>query len=141
MRREVGLGSIFVDSGAFGAFSMKRDVNHMIAAEIAAIIVATDRFTVTTNFIIAETHALVLSRVNRVAALATLEIIESGTKLIERVSEEDELQARAILERYDDKSFSYTDATSFAVMVRLGLKDVFTFDRHFAQFGFSPLTS
>jgi uncharacterized protein len=141
MRPQFGLQSVFVDSGAFGAFSMKRDVNHLIASEITAVIVATDLFTVTTNFIIAETHALVLNRANRVAALATLKLIESGTKLIERVTEEDEFQARDILERYDDKSFSYTDATSFAVMERLGLRDVFTFDRHFAQFGFSPLTS
>lgn len=35
-----------------------------------------------------------------------------------------------------DKSYSYTDATSFAIMGRLGLRTAFAFDPHFRQFGF-----
>ncbi len=63
------------------------------------------------------------------------------TTSIERILEEDERHARRILDQHDDKTYSYTDATSFAVMERLGLTDVFTFDRHFTQYGFSPLTA
>ena len=40
-----------------------------------------------------------------------------------------------MIERNTDKTFSYTDATSFAVMGRLGLKTAFAFDPHFRQFG------
>jgi predicted nucleic acid-binding protein len=36
----------------------------------------------------------------------------------------------------DDKDFSYTDCTSFAVMQLLGLDTAFAFDQHFRQFGF-----
>ena len=43
--------------------------------------------------------------------------------------------------QYDDKNFTLTDATSFAVMERLGMTEGFTFDRNFAQYGFTILTS
>jgi predicted nucleic acid-binding protein len=53
------------------------------------------------------------------------------------VTEEDELRAKTILLRYADKDFSYVDATSFAVMERLGLQTAFAFDEHFMQYGFT----
>ncbi len=55
--------------------------------------------------------------------------------MIVRVSQRDEQQAQAIILRYDDKNFSYTDATSFAVMERLRIGPAFTFDHNFAQYG------
>jgi predicted nucleic acid-binding protein len=47
----------------------------------------------------------------------------------------------SIIYQYDDKDFSLTDATSFAVMERLRVPAAFTFDRHFAQYGFTVLTA
>lgn len=52
-----------------------------------------------------------------------------------RVSEEDEKEARRILGKYVDKDFSYTDATTFALMARLSFDLAFTYDWHFAQYG------
>ena len=49
-------------------------------------------------------------------------------------------RAREIIRQYEDKSFSLTDATSFAVMERLRISYAFTFDRNFAQYGFTILT-
>jgi hypothetical protein len=40
---------------------------------------------------------------------------------IEPVSLDDEEKAKQIIRRYTDKTFSYTDAASFAVMERLGV--------------------
>ena len=48
---------------------------------------------------------------------------------------DDEVRARDILRRYDDKSFSYVDATSFSLMERLGIRQAFSFDPHFEQYG------
>jgi predicted nucleic acid-binding protein len=41
----------------------------------------------------------------------------------------------------DDKDFTLTDATSFAVMERLGITYAFTFDHPFTQYGFIALTA
>ena len=35
----------------------------------------------------------------------------------------------------DDKTFSFTDCTSFALMERIGVTEVFAFDEHFKQYG------
>jgi uncharacterized protein len=139
MIRSIQSLSVFVDTGAFGALALEADEYHQNASRLVVGLIAGRRSIVTTNFIVAETHAVVLARGGRDRALQALQLVERTADLIERISAEDERHARAILERYEDKSFSYTDATSFAVMERLGLTDVFTFDRHFAQFGFSPL--
>lgn len=93
----------------------------------------------TSNFVLAETHALLLKRRDRQIALDTLQFIESGAAIVLRVSEAYELRAREVIGQYDDKAFTLTDATSFAVMERLGIRSAFTFDRHFAQFGFELL--
>ena len=49
------------------------------------------------------------------------------------------MRALEIIERYQDKEFSLTDATSFAVMERLGIEAAFAFDADFRQFGLTVL--
>ncbi|SHF68103.1 PIN domain-containing protein [Desulfofundulus australicus DSM 11792] len=49
------------------------------------------------------------------------------------------LALREIIKKYRDKDFSFTDATSFAVMYRYGINLAFTFDRHFKQYGFETV--
>ena len=53
---------------------------------------------------------------------------------IERISLKDEENAWQIITDFDDKNFSYVDATTFAIMTRLGLSEVFSFDDHFNQY-------
>ena len=51
----------------------------------------------------------------------------------------DETLAKQLIYRYQDKRFSFTDAISFVVMERLGIRLAFTFDRNYSQYGFSQL--
>jgi predicted nucleic acid-binding protein len=44
--------------------------------------------------------------------------------------------ARNVLHKYSDKDLTYTDAINMAVMIRIGLKNVFAFDWHFTLLGF-----
>lgn len=87
-----------------------------------------------TNFIVAETHALLLARLGSDLARTWL---TTNRWPIERVTEDDEARARTIVAQHADKAFSYTDAVSFAVMERRGIRTAFAFDPHFRQYGFS----
>ena len=89
-----------------------------------------------TNFILAECHALSLSRLGADIARSWL---LTNVWPVERVSIDDEAKATEIVRQYTDKTFSFTDATSFAVMERLKLRRAFAFDPHFRQYGFQVL--
>jgi len=130
---------IFVDSSAYAASVLKSDGNHLAARSILIALSSARRQLLTTNLIAAETHALVLGRSGRLLARQTLAGIDRSFVFV-RVSEADEVAGRAILDRHADKDCSLTDAISFAVMDRLGLRAAFAFDRHFAQYGIDVLT-
>lgn len=95
----------------------------------------------TTNFIVAETHALILTRLGYRYAIRFLDQIDQSPTTIVRVAGSDESRAREILRlrQYDDKNFSLTDATSFAAMKRLNIPYAFTFDRNFIQYRIAVL--
>ncbi len=132
---------IFVDSGALFPIFNPRDAHHEEAQVILKNLLSVRNTLVTSNFVMAETHALMLARVGRARAFRFLQGLERSTTVVERVTEGDERRALEILARYDDKDFTYTDATSFAVMERLRMDTAFAFDRHFSQYGFRTLTA
>jgi predicted nucleic acid-binding protein len=53
------------------------------------------------------------------------------------VSRELEERALALFEKYDDKTFSFTDCMSFVVMQDMGIQEAFAFDQHFEQMSFA----
>lgn len=127
---------VFVDTSAFFALTDRRSSDFKGAQEIERRLVQTRAVLFTTNFVVAETHALLVNRLNRWVALAFLESIEQAGISLVRVDIADEHRAREIIIQYDDKDFTLTDATSFAVMERLRIIRAFTLDQHFAQYGF-----
>lgn len=130
---------VFVDSSAIYATVGRRDPNHSRARILDQALRQSDVELITTNFIVAEAHALILGRMNRTIALETLRRIDQGGLSVIRIEEEDELAARLIVERYTDKNFSLVDAMSFVVMDALGLRTAFAFDVNFRQYGFATL--
>lgn len=129
--------------GSAGYFALidSREADHAVAATIARGLQAAHWRVFTTNFIIAEAHALLLNRLGHTwAARFLIDVTVSQSTSIIRARPADEQRARAIIARYDDKDFSLTDAISFAVMERLGIPFAFTFDQHFAQYGLTALT-
>ncbi len=126
----------FVDTSANFALVDQRDANHHTAVTIATGL-ANQRWRLfTTNYIVAETHALLLARLGRDAALTFLQEIGHATI---RATAADESRAREIIEQYADKDFSLADAISFSVMERYNIRSAFTFDQDFAQYGFTAL--
>ena len=129
---------IFVDTGALFAAANAKDNDHQKAKDFLTKLAEEKVILLVTNFIIAEIYTLMLRKIGRDKAIEHLEKLRN-TAEIERVSEEDENKAWQIILRYRDKDFSYVDATSFAVMERLGIRDAFSFDEHFEQYSYNRL--
>lgn len=123
---------VFVDTSGFAAAMNARDRHHEEAKAVFRKLGAERSVLVTTNYVRAEAHALLLARAGRELALRFL---EDRSWAVEWVDREDEKKAMEILHRFRDKDFSLTDATSFAVMERLGIREAVSFDRHFSQYG------
>ena len=128
-----------VDSSAFLALRDRDDEHH---GEAVAIFhrLAQQRFRLyTTNTMLIEAHALILSVLGRSQASEFLQEIDQGSTTVIRVRQADEERAKQILYRFTDKDFSFNDAVSFAVMERLEISQAFTFDADFAQYGLTIL--
>lgn len=130
------MAHILVDTSAVFALIDRGDANHRAARRALDAMRKRRSLPLLTNFVMAESHALLLSRID--AAIAR-QWLAGNIWRVERVSAEDESRARTIVAQYVDKTFTYTDATSFAVMERLGLKTAFAFDPHFRQYGFQVM--
>ena len=132
---------IFIDTSAYFALLDPIDEHH---AEAVAIVrqLAQQRYRhYTTNILLIEAHALLLSELGIDRAGQFIRAIRAGNTVIVRARASDEERAEQILFRYTDKDFSFADAISFAVMERLGIQLVFTFDHHFEQYGFTIVST
>lgn len=126
---------VLVDTGAWYALADKQDTNHEPAAAIQRLLIAQRPRLFTTNYIVDETYTLLRTRLSQLSAVRFLDDLRASTVTLIRVTAADEATTEALLRRFVDKRFSYTDATSFVVMERLGIPAAFTFDRNFAEYG------
>jgi hypothetical protein len=126
---------IFVDTSAFIALRDSKDINHIKAKSCLKELKRKKTLLLTTNFIFDEVYTY-FCRFHEVA-VEMGEYIRNSPGIIayNRVSAEDENRAWDIARSYKDKTFSFTDCTSFSICERLGIKDVFAFDEHFKQYG------
>src|SRR5437870_7404014 len=85
-----------------------------------------------TNYIEAETHALLLRKLGR--TLAREWLLNGGLPVV-RVLPSEEERAKEILARHSDKDWSLCDAISFAVLGNRRIRSAFSFDHHFRQHG------
>jgi predicted nucleic acid-binding protein len=128
---------VFVDSGGFFAHLVAEDAWHERATALFQAARADSWCLMTTNAVLFETYALLLSRTaaGRRHAIAFLDHIERGLCQVERVSARDEKRAIALVRAHEDKAYSLCDALSFVVMERLRISQAIAFDRHFREYG------
>ena len=130
---------VFIDTGAFYAALNRKDQNHREAMALFHRAVEEKWRLITSNFVVAETHALILTRLGKDFATAWLHSVPAS---VIRISKVDEERAKRIIFGYRDKEFSYCDATSFALIERSRIQNAMAFDSHFKQYGkFELLTS
>jgi predicted nucleic acid-binding protein len=127
---------VFIDTGAFVALRNRAELEHVRAREALRDLVESGARLFTSNYILAETYTALLVRVGREEAIAWGTAFRSG-RVVEfiRIDEPIEDEAWSILVSHRDKTWSYVDATSFALMDREGVDEAFSFDRHFVQRG------
>jgi len=130
---------VFVDSSAYLALLDTDDEHHREAIETLQELAQARYRQFTTNVLLIESHALILSVLGRRRAAQFLKDMEESNTVVMRARASDEERAKQILFQYTDKDFSFADAISFAVMERLDIRRAFTFDRDFAQYGFTVL--
>ncbi len=125
---------LFVDSSVWFAMMVDRDHDNQRAK---SIMTSQEDFMVT-DHVVVETWLLLNSRHSRDAAEFFWSGIRNGAAEFEPVTPADLDTAWAIGELYDDQDFSIVDRTSFAVMERLGITRVASFDHHFAVYRYGP---
>jgi predicted nucleic acid-binding protein len=128
--------TVFTDTSGLYALIDEQDQHHPGAREIFDTLTQIHSQLVLTNFIRAETHALIINRLGHHLADRFLEQLrQSPATTLIRITEQDEEQALVLIARYRDKDFSITDATSFVVMERLGITRAVSFDSDFRKYG------
>jgi len=120
--------TIFVDSSMWFASVVARDRNNAPAKAILRGAIGC----VTTDHVVVETWLLLNSRYHRDGAERFWDGVRRGAARIESVTAIDLEIAWAIREAFPDQDFSIVDRTSFAVMERLGITRVASFDDDFA---------
>jgi uncharacterized protein len=129
---------IFVDTGIWFAAYVDEDPNH---ARADALLTGAPSSLVVTDYVVDELLTLFVSRgYRRIATVVgQLQWSESVCQ-IEWVARDDVAAAWRIFESFDDKRWSFTDCVSYVVMQRLGIREAFSLDEHFRQFGFVTVT-
>jgi predicted nucleic acid-binding protein len=128
---------LFIDASAWVALTETDDKHHEEAKKAYTRALQDFQKFVTTNLVIAESHAILRRDLGHAASIQFLGGIETSLRIVYVFSgDELEMQAKEILRKYKDQDFSYADAVSFAVMKQRGIKEVFTYDQHFRAMGF-----
>jgi predicted nucleic acid-binding protein len=124
----------FVDTSFWVALRFARDRRHEPAREIWAS--GTGALT-TSNLVIGETWTFLRRRADRRRAM---EFYDAAVRLpsltVRSIDHELEAEAWRWLRRHDERQYSFVDATSFALMRRLRLREALAFDGDFASAGF-----
>lgn len=125
---------VFVDTSAWYAYINSKDPDHVKVKDYL------NNFKgnlISTNFIFDEIITLVLSRMgHKKAVLTGKTLLNPKVVIAVRIRTRDEREAWELFLSRSDKTYSFTDCTSFVIMKKLGIKKSLVIDPHFQQEGF-----
>ncbi|MEK6275819.1 MAG: PIN domain-containing protein [Actinomycetota bacterium] len=129
---------IFVDTSFWVAARLRQDSHHDEAIALSQLF-RHERL-VTSNLVRGETWTFLRRRDGHRTGVAFLDSL-SRTALVEVVfvNETFEEQALRWLRRHDEREYSFVDATSFALMRSLKIREALAFDGDFTAAGFTEL--
>lgn len=126
--------TLYVDSSAWYAAIDRDDVDHVRA--VSAL--ETDEPKVSSDHVLLETWRLLAHRVGWTIADRFWETMLAGAAHVECVERGDLDAALHTRQRFSDQSFSLADCTSFAIMQRLRLDRVASYDDDFLVYRYGP---
>jgi uncharacterized protein len=136
------LAEVFVDTAGWASAFVNSQPFHSEAAGFIRRWRADGTRIVTTNFVLAELSALLISplRVSRKRQVLILETLRISA-WVQVVHIDSALDAAAfeLFTARPDKAWTIVDCSSFVVMKQRGILEALTSDRHFDQAGFSRL--
>ncbi len=132
---------IFVDTGAWKALKDPDDQHHEEATAFHRELAKGGHGAlVTSDYVLDEALTLLNVSIGPKYAMSLLDEVLSGTSVhLVWVNEELFRGAALRFKAGGERGWSFTDCTSFELMHRLGLKDAFAFDKHFAEAGYNRL--
>jgi hypothetical protein len=126
---------IFVDSSIWYAAKVPEDPDHDAARRL--LIEATSTL-IATDYVVDELLTLLVARNQRdIAVRIGGDFFGENSCDLEWVEVDDVWEAWRVFATFDDKTWSFTDCVSYAVMKRLQITEAFALDDDFKQFGFA----
>jgi len=127
----------FVDTGAWFAYVNAADPDHQ---RVRLILDAPPGRLVTSSYVFDETVTLTQARLgHRRAVTIGRTLLDLAVVELLSIAPADERAAWSLFEKRPDKSYSFTDCTSFVLMRRERVATAVALDQHFAQEGFVVL--
>ncbi|MGH2874907.1 MAG: type II toxin-antitoxin system VapC family toxin [Solirubrobacteraceae bacterium] len=124
----------FVDTSYWIALQSRRDARHPDAAQIWR---SGPGRMVTTNHVLGETWTFLRRAADHVTATGFLDRFHRLESVaVHHVDRGLEDEAWEWLRRHDEREYSFVDATSFALMRQLRLREALAFDGDFSAAGF-----
>jgi predicted nucleic acid-binding protein len=124
----------FVDTSAWFAYANRHDPDH---TPIRNALQTFQGRLITSNFIFDETVTLCLYRLGHQVAATVGEVLLDPTVVdLIRLTPEDEQRAWTLFLARPDKTYSYTNCTSFVLMRHLKLQQAIALDTDFQREGF-----
>lgn len=126
---------ILADTSGLCAATVATDAHHVGAESFYR---GTSARLLVTDLVFAELMSLLTKRVGKWDAVRVGTLLKSSPRFILHAIEPEveERAWRLFSQRYRDKDFDLIDCTCFAVMEGMGIREAFTFDRHFRQAGY-----
>lgn len=128
---------IFADTSFWIAQQLERDGHHASARALEAV--HNREVLTTTTAVVAETWTYLRRKAGHFQAFAWLDQIDAAPLSVEPIGQELEDEAWRWLRIHDERPYSFVDATSFALMRKLRIREALAFDGDFAAAGFVEL--
>lgn len=128
----------FIDTGFLFAIFNRNEDGHESSKKILFELAKQKFRLFYSDYIFDELVTLSRSKIGIKESILIGNVVKNSSYMIP-LSVDNEIKENAwdIFCKYDDKKYSFTDCTSFALMNELKIINALSFDSHFSQFGFN----